>query len=86
MHANSVFAKWALHYMVKRESLFFTQVRTGDAWGWKTIISVRNDITRIAGSADEAHKCFQTTKYQVSKWYTTTTTTLSVGPAFAGSG
>lgn len=57
MHADSVFAKWALHYMVKCESLFFTQARIGDAWGLKTIISLRNDITRIAGSADEAHKC-----------------------------
>lgn len=67
--SESVFRQWALKYMVKQDNIFSTQGRTGDAWGWKTIISLRNDILRMAGSVDAAHERFQEEEYQVSKWY-----------------
>jgi len=69
VHIESVFRQWALKYMVKQDSIFATQGRIGDACGWKTIISLRNDINHIAGSADAAHERFQEEEYQVSKWH-----------------
>ena len=44
-------------------------MHSGYAWGWKAIISFRDDIISTVGSVDATHESFQSAKYHVSKWY-----------------